>query len=834
MRYHLTGYQEDASSEVVRRLRQATRDYRDDHDYSSVSLSAPTGAGKTVIATAVAERLFFGDDHAEANPKSTILWITDNPSLNEQTRRKMLMASTLLRPAYLVTVNAAFDEETFTPSRVYFLNIQKLGRATSFVQSGTDSRRWSLWDTIGNSIKTLGGYLYVVIDEAHRGTGTADRTRPTIVRRIISDPDGQLAPSPVVWGISATPERFQEAMAVARTPSRTHRDIEVPVDEVRASGLLKDTLHIRYPEERQPSTSTLTRLAVQNLRMMSDRWAAYAAAQSEPPVNPALVVQVRAQETDATLTEIINTVRDAWPELTDRALGHALESHTALTVGSHAVRYIAPEDIQDDPDLRVVLFKEALTTGWDCPRAETMLSFRRAEDYTYIAQLVGRMVRSPLARRITTDEVLNRVSLFLPHYDRASVQAVIDRLQSDPTGPPVEIIRNAVDCTRNPAVSDDAVKIIEAVPTYVVPGKAHKSQVTRLHTLAARLAGDGIVENAVRIADEHLIATIERERTRLAQDGTYDALLAGLGRIEIGRLTVSLAGGENQEAEEHAATDARDINTVFRAARRGFRDGLANTYWGWLLDEADTRGNEMLLPDDAKLIVSALASDPTVVEAVEEAAGDLVRRWLSDHSRAISDLPAAARAAYQAVRALARHSERAELILPETITVATDEETPRWAKHLYTSNTGEFPAKASSWERGVLDAELRRTDLVTWYRNPTGSARAVRVPYELGDIEKPYYPDFVFVHDTPDGLRASIVDPHNYALGDTVPKWRGLARYAAEHAADLHRIDAVIQDPDRNLLRLDLTDPTVREAIMAANTGDAILTAFRDHGGAYG
>ena len=46
------------------------------------------------------------------------------------------------------------------------------------------------------------------------------------------------------------------------------------------------------------------------------------------------------------------------------------------------------------------------------PRAETMMSFRSAQDYTYIAQLLGRMIRTPLARRIASDAELNNVSLF--------------------------------------------------------------------------------------------------------------------------------------------------------------------------------------------------------------------------------------------------------------------------------------------------------------------------------------------------------------------------------------------------------------------------------------
>ena len=63
------------------------------------------------------------------------------------------------------------------------------------------------------------------------------------------------------------------------------------------------------------------------------------------------------------------------------------------------LRKIDASKIQDDPDLRVVFFKTALTTGWDCPRAEVMMSFRKAVDGTMIAQLVGRVVRTPLSAR---------------------------------------------------------------------------------------------------------------------------------------------------------------------------------------------------------------------------------------------------------------------------------------------------------------------------------------------------------------------------------------------------------------------------------------------------
>jgi type III restriction enzyme len=109
-----------------------------------------------------------------------------------------------------------------------------------------------------------------------------------------------------------------------------------------------------------------------------------------------------------------------------------------LDVGGRRVRKVDASRIDGDKNIGVVLFKTSLSTGWDCPRAEVMMSFRRAEDHTYIAQLLGRMVRTPLARRIERDAALNDVHLFVPYFDTLAVKNVITSLHNPEEVPPTE------------------------------------------------------------------------------------------------------------------------------------------------------------------------------------------------------------------------------------------------------------------------------------------------------------------------------------------------------------------------------------------------------------
>src|SRR5262249_1505843 len=130
----------------------------------------------------------------------------------------------------------------------------------------------------------------LILDEAHRGMKrAADRT--TIVQRLIHGERGSNPAAPIVWGISATIERFTKAMGELRDRT-AYPHVLVDVEKVRASGLVKDVIGLDQPDETGTFSTTLLRDAVRAARDFECRWSSYSEAEGEPEVLPVLVVQV--------------------------------------------------------------------------------------------------------------------------------------------------------------------------------------------------------------------------------------------------------------------------------------------------------------------------------------------------------------------------------------------------------------------------------------------------------------------------------------------------------------------------------------------------------------
>jgi len=136
--------------------------------------------------------------------------------------------------------------------------------------------------------------------------------------------------------------------------------------------------------------------AARRWAQLTAAWSSYCQDVGEARVWPVLVVQVENgsndQLTKTELSAALTVVESAMGRrLYEGEVVHAMHDSGDLDVGGRRVRKVEASRIDADKNIGVVLFKTSLSTGWDCPRAEVMMSFRRAEDHTYIAQLLGRM-----------------------------------------------------------------------------------------------------------------------------------------------------------------------------------------------------------------------------------------------------------------------------------------------------------------------------------------------------------------------------------------------------------------------------------------------------------
>lgn len=850
MRYTLKDYQAEAVRETLRRLDQSRDTYHRYGSLSQFSLTATTGAGKTVMAAAVIESLFFGSDEFDfpADPGAVVLWFSDDPALNEQSRVRIQAAASEL-DARLRVVPNNFSEKSFDPCNVYFLNAQKLREGGLLVrgeapttpeheglfQPPADMVQQTIYDVIRNTVQAEGVTLYFVLDEAHRGMKN-NKDRTSIVQRLING-DGSAPPMPVVFGISATAERFNEAMSRMKNRSGLP-PVEVDASLVQASGLLKDDIVLTIPTEEGVFDTTLLRRAVQKVKASTQAWAEYASEQEEAdPVVPLLVVQVADKPTDSDLARVLDIVYDEWPELPERAVAHVFGTHQDRLVGQESVPYIEPQRVQDATQIRVLLAMEAISTGWDCPRAEVLVSFRTRNDSTYVHQLLGRMMRAPLARRIPGNELLNSVDCLLPHFDRKTSTAIAAMLMKGATAlDPADsgegdtekgrrVLFDPVILHPNKDILDEVWTALESLPSVTIP-KKYVKPIKRLDALAAALSRDGLVEGAVERADKHLCKVLDGRAVQYSErlsDARADVLTM-TGEEARGR--VGEAGFSYKSFEMSA--DPRAIEDSYQLAARVLSADLASAYVDHLVGP-EGNDDELL---EANITVAAIGRVPEIVTAVENEADDLARTWLTETRVARKCLADDRQAEYDRLEGMSTHPERISLTAPKVAQADTKErradgtesDLPIRRMHLMCAEDGTYPVDLNEWERQVLDSEAKQPGFKGWYRNPPRNTKeSLAIAYKDGsDTWKALRPDFIFFGTQHSGtVVADLVDPHGHHLSDALPKLRGLADFAEKYGSDFRRIESVAET-ERKLRVLDLTKHNVRQAIRDAKDAKAL------------
>jgi type III restriction enzyme len=776
----------------------------------AVVLSSPTGSGKTVIMTLLMERLWAGHESIAADPNAIFLWISDSPELNIQSKEKIEAASDVFPASRFIVIDNDFNRERFSSGYIYFLNTQKLGVSSLLTKPG-DGRTWTIWQTIENTAKASPAHFNLIVDEAHRGMGLspkAESTARTLIQRFIKGaPEMGLSPVPLVIGMSATPARFNKVLEGAQ---RITRPVDVSAEDVRESGLIKDRIILDIAEDDQPVDWTLLRDAAQRTIEYAKQWKRYCKAQDiVPPVEPILVVQVedgtQTTRTRTDMSKAVDVLEKVYGRFGEGELAHCFQEEDDFTADGYSIRKIDASKIQGDASVRVVFFKMALTTGWDCPRAEVMMSFRRAADHTLIAQLVGRMVRTPLARRVEDDEFLGSVALFLPHYDEKGLKAIVQKLEDPDTGSPVRVERKA-DLALYTRAEDkaDLFDTLGKVPTYALDNTRRQANTRRLLSLARKLTMDGIDSEAWAEAKTLVVETLKAESARLRKNPEFTAKVSGKATINVKEFKVEF--GELRELKESRTiaveVTPENIDDLFTRCETILGEGLKDEYWRRVHDHDES--------DRTKLELFCVLQDPASVRSVQAECGMQIDKLFEKYRDKIEGMPSSRREQYARIGRQGADPRAETIHAPELIELR--KETPLWDGHLFVDGAAKFGWKANTWEDLVLREEMKSKNFVGWLRNIPKKHWALCVPCGQGQA-KPMYPDMLVFRREAGKVKIDILDPHDDSRADAAEKAAGLADFARKHGPSFGRIET-IRVIKGKIERLRLHQESIRDKVV--------------------
>ena len=353
-----------------------------------VIFKAPTGSGKTLMAAfALAEAFQKPDDR-----KFVVLWLSPSEGkLHIQTAKALswLLEDSSMVVHLLDTRDDVVRYKDPEPGTIFVANWDKLraekdGEFTNvMVREGESANFFTL---LANAT-SKGLDIITVIDESHRNLG-AEKTDRLISAIREMRPFIQLE-------VSATPTRKPDPDLLA---DGVHHWIRVTFDEVENAGLVRKSVLLNDRFSEVQSRHQEDSLAVQVL------WAAWekvidleeSYSLDGSPVRPLLLIQYPDGEKAHARAEVVEKF------LSDRGLVKN-ESYAVWLSKEHSPDL---EKIASNlSPYRALIFKQAIATGWDCPRAQVLVQFRDPKSPIFQIQTLGRILRSPEHRHYSNDSL---------------------------------------------------------------------------------------------------------------------------------------------------------------------------------------------------------------------------------------------------------------------------------------------------------------------------------------------------------------------------------------------------------------------------------------------
>jgi len=358
---YLKIYQDNAVSKLKREVNELL-----DADGDKICVfKSPTGSGKTLIMAEFLKSLI---DSRIDGKKFSFVWIAVN-KLHDQSYEK------LKKYYWHVGLKCSrfndLDDRKIGENEILFLNWASINKKDNLYVRANE-RDNNLTSVIART-KDEGRMIFLIIDESHH-TANSEKSK-----ELIQD----IGPK-ITIEVSATPQL-----------NNANRIVEVELKDVKDEEMIKKEIIINpgfehYIIDKKKSDKSADELVLESA--LKKRIELQKKLEAEGSgVNPLLLIQ---------LPDAMQGVSDKKDEIIAllKKFGYTTENGRLAIYLSDKDNKINLANIEkNENEVDVMIFKQAISLGWDCPRATILVLFRqwREENITFSIQTLGRIMRMP-------------------------------------------------------------------------------------------------------------------------------------------------------------------------------------------------------------------------------------------------------------------------------------------------------------------------------------------------------------------------------------------------------------------------------------------------------
>src|SRR3989338_3681915 len=346
----LKDYKKQAVENLHRKVENSLRSPENE----VVIFQAPTGSGKTVMVSELLKELV---RNRQDEKKLSFIWVSVR-MLHEQSKEKLdsyYEDDRTLKCSYFDDlIDRRIDE-----NEILFINWHSINKKNINICVRENEQDNNLSSIIKNT-KREGRVIILIIDESHH---TADSEKSKELIEVISP---------------------QITLEVSATPHLTENIAEI--EKVRLSDVKEEEI-----------------------------------IKSEIAVNPEFLdIKVGTKSSDEVVIEEALKTRTELLKMSKKEQVIEILDKKGITEKNGKLAVWLSEDKSEtllnieknNNEVEVLIFKQAIALGWDCPRASILVIFRESKSFTFTIQTIGRIMRMPELKYYSKEPELNQGYVF--------------------------------------------------------------------------------------------------------------------------------------------------------------------------------------------------------------------------------------------------------------------------------------------------------------------------------------------------------------------------------------------------------------------------------------